>query len=143
MHSHWACCGVTAPWMCLQPHRRGRCSPYAGCCAQCTCGTGAERDKASTAPALLWPHTARWCTRGKRCPVCGPPLCPGRRGQVWGEGWLGGGQPSITVTGGPPSGSSQLSAPQQRVAATKGFFRHNPAKRRQSSYVSRRQELRL
>lgn len=49
----------------------------------------------------------------------------------------------LLLTVGLPSGLIQLSTLEQRVAVTKGFFRHNPTKRRQSCYVSRRQELRL
>ena len=49
----------------------------------------------------------------------------------------------LALTMGLPSGLIQLSALEQRVVVTKGFFRHNPTKRRQSCYVSRRQELRL
>lgn len=97
---------------------------------------------------LLWPRAAHGHVQGKRRLVSeGLSLrsAPGGEAKCRARRRLVRGQPRAISSLRP--GDSHLvrfsCQPWSRVAVTKGFFRHNPAKRRQSCYVSRRQELRL
>lgn len=135
-----ACCGVTAPWMCLHPHRRDCCSPCAGCCAQCTCSmlSPGQRGTEQTQPCPPAATRSSLVHPGQKVSGLRSSPLPRKERPSVERGAAGRGSAQHH-----PDRGSQLSAPQHRVAVTKGFFRHNPAKRRQSSYVSRRQELRL
>lgn len=127
-------------------------------CTMCSGIGGSPRGQGGTqptrAPALLELLTACWhgCRERLSIPEGLSSPCPREERLSVGQWRLAQGQAMsgpgalhhfLLLTVGLPSGLIQLSTLEQRVAVTKGFFRHNPTKRRQSCYVSRRQELRL